>query len=270
MSERERLLRLDGRTSVITGAAQGIGAATAAGFADLGANLVLVDRSGEVLDATATLLDRRGAAVASIVGDVRDTAVVEATVQTAVERFGGIDVLVNNAGGGFHAPFAGISAKGEAALIAENFTQVTDFIRRSLPHVPESGASIINVTSIEAHRAGPGFSIYSAMKAALENLTRTLAVELAPRGIRVNCIAPDMIPTPGDAGLSEESAAMSDGRYYPTPLGTMGSAEHAANVAAFLASELSAFVTGTTIHLDGGNLASSGWRRRRSDDSWVL
>jgi 3-oxoacyl-[acyl-carrier protein] reductase len=125
------------------------------------------------------------------------------------------------------------------------------------------GGSIINITSIEAHQAAPGFAVYGAMKSALASLTRTLALELAPRGIRVNAIAPDAIPTGGDRDARGEMLA-AGAEYEPAvvpPLGYMGTPDEAAAVAVFLASDLSRFVTGTTIHVDGGNWAAGGWRR---------
>ncbi len=118
-------------------------------------------------------------------------------------------MLVNNAGGGFRAAFLDVNDKGQDSLVRENFTSVTNFVRAAVPLMPADGhASIVNITSIEAHRAGPGFAIYSAMKAALVNLTKSLALELGERRIRVNCIAPDVIPTPGIGGeLPGEDAA---------------------------------------------------------------
>jgi len=176
------------------------------------------------------------------------------------EAFGRVDVLVNNAGGTFNSPFADISLKGEAALIAENFTQVTGFIRGCLALMGEGG-SIINVTSIEAHRAGPGFSIYSAMKAAQANLAKSLSLELASAGIRVNCIAPDVIPTEGERMLGDESTDDRSG-LAPQPWLEGGSVHDCAAAVVYLAGDLSRFVTGTTIHIDGGNLAAAGWKRR--------
>ena len=169
-------------------------------------------------------------------------------------------MLVNNAGGTFFSAFLDVSSRGEAALIAENFTQVTHFIRRSVPLMGERGGSIVNVTSIEGHRAGPGFAVYSAMKAALANLTKSLALELAERRIRVNCIAPDMIPTPGDAGLSIEAAA-AERDWSKTVLPDMGHPDDCAAAVVYLAGDFSRFVTGTTLHPDSGNLASGGWKR---------
>jgi NAD(P)-dependent dehydrogenase (short-subunit alcohol dehydrogenase family) len=124
--------------------------------------------------------------------------------------------------------------------------------------MPETGGSIVNVTSIEAHRAAPGYAVYSAMKAALVNLTQTLALELGDRRIRVNCIAPDVIPTPGIGGDIPVK----------TPLPYAGTVDDVAAAVVYLASDWSRFVTGSTIHVDGGNLAAGGWGRGPGD-GWV-
>jgi 3-oxoacyl-[acyl-carrier protein] reductase len=135
-------------------------------------------------------------------------------------------------------------------LMRENFTSITNFVRAVVPVMPERGGSIINITSIEAHRAAPGFAVYSAMKAAAANLTKTLALELGPRMIRVNAIAPDVIPTPGIGDVEVR-----------TPLPRAGHVDDVAAAAVYLAGDLAAFVTGTTVHVDGGNLAAGGWHR---------
>ena len=157
-----------------------------------------------------------------------------------------------------HKAFLDVNAKGQDSLIRENFVSVTHFIRGAVPLMPESGGSIINLTSIEAHRAAPGFAIYSAMKAGLAQFTMSLALELGPKLIRVNCIAPDVIPTPGIGGEFGVH----------TPLPVAGHVDDIAAAAVFLASDMSRFVTGTTIHVDGGNLAAGGWGRA-ADGSWV-
>jgi len=126
------------------------------------------------------------------------------------------------------------------------------------------GGSIINVTSVEAHRAGPGFAIYSAMKAAVANLTASLSMELASRHIRVNCIAPDMVPTPGDEGLGEDLGALGQPDVELTSWPENGSPHDCAAAAVFLASDLSRFVTGSTIHVDGGTFAAHGWKVRKA------
>jgi len=263
------IVLLGGRVAVVTGAAQGIGAATAMALARFGADVAVVDKEPTGLDHTVAAVQSSGRRCVSVVGDVRDPEVVAKLMEVTSTQLGTIDILVNNAGGGFWAPFRGISTKGEAALIAENFTQVTSCIRGALPHMVRGG-SIINVTSIEAHRAGPGFGIYSAMKAAVENLSKTLALELAADGIRVNCVAPDMIPTPGDAGLIADSGAMLDESYDATPSTQAGSPDAAAAAILFLAGDMSGFITGATLHLDGGTFAASGWRRRSDTGAWTL
>jgi 3-oxoacyl-[acyl-carrier protein] reductase len=179
-----------------------------------------------------------------------------------VTEFGRIDVVVNNAGGTFASSLLEVSPKGEAALMAENFTQVTHLVRQCVPHMPD-GASIVNVTTIEAHRAAPGFAVYAAMKAGQANLTKTLALELAPMGIRVNAMAPDAIRSEGVAALGGALAASSVP--YRTaagpPIGHYGTPDDAAGAIVFLASDLARFITGITLHVDGGNLAAGGWIR---------
>jgi 3-oxoacyl-[acyl-carrier protein] reductase len=248
-------VRLDGRLAVVTGAAMGIGEGIARSFARFGARLALCDRDEARMGAVAASLEADGVEVMTSCFDVRDSHPLGEFFDRIVERHGNVDILVNNAGGGFRAPLLDITAKGEQALVAENFTSVTQCVRAAVPAMPESGGSIINITSIEAHRAAPGYSIYSAMKAAVENLTRTLALELGDRLIRVNCIAPDLIPTPGIGDVAIE-----------TPLARPGSVDDVAGAAVFLASDLSRFVTGTTVHVDGGGLAASGWRRTAGGD----
>ncbi|HEV2310334.1 MAG TPA: SDR family oxidoreductase, partial [Acidimicrobiia bacterium] len=183
-------------------------------------------------------------------------------VDEVVAAHGRIDILVNNAGGTFFAPFLELSDKGEQTLVAENFTQVTRLIRLVVPHMPPGGA-IVNLTSVEAHQAAPGFAVYAAMKAGLAQLTRTLALELASRKLRVNAVAPDAIPTEGDEQVRDTMLA-GDPEFEPVyvpPVGAPGQPEDAAGVVVFLASRLAAFVTGVTVHVDGGTWAAGGWRR---------
>jgi NAD(P)-dependent dehydrogenase (short-subunit alcohol dehydrogenase family) len=249
----ENVLLTD-RLVVVTGGARGIGAAVAGACARFGADVAVCDRDSDGLAYTVADVEAAGRRASSAVLDVRDGEAVESWVGS----IGPIDVLVNNAGGGFRADFLDVNDKGQDALVRENFTSVTHFIRACVPKMPSDGrASIVNITSIEAHRAAPGFAVYSAMKAAVVNLTKSLALELGERRIRVNCIAPDVIPTPGVGEMPVK-----------TPLPVPGHVDDIAGAVIYLASDLARFVTGATLHVDGGNAAAGGWSRG-ADGGWV-
>jgi 3-oxoacyl-[acyl-carrier protein] reductase len=255
-------IRLTGKVAIITGAGAGIGRATARLFARCGASVSLCDRDADDLADTASGVEELGARVHTGVLDVRDSAAVDAYVAEAVEQLGSVDVLVNNAGGTFVSPFLDVSAKGEASLIAENFTQVTHLIRTVVPHMNDGG-SIINLTSVEAHQAGPGFAIYAAMKTAVSSLSKSLALELGTRRIRVNNIASDAQPSEGEKGARAAMLA-SKPEFLPAyvpPLGFFGTPEDSAAAALFLASDLSRLITGSTLHVDAGTWAAGGWHR---------
>jgi NAD(P)-dependent dehydrogenase (short-subunit alcohol dehydrogenase family) len=246
---------LDDRVAVVTGAAAGIGRACALGLARFGADVAASDRDGDGLGSLAAEVAALGRRCVTATLDVRDAALVRAHAEQIAAELGRVDILVNNAGGGFAAPFMDVSDKGQGALVSENFTSVTHLVRACVPLMGgPHGGSIITMTSIEAHRAAPNYAIYSAMKAALVSLTKTLALELGDRFIRVNCIAMDVIPTPG-LGRDDFGAR--------TPLPMTAHVDDVAAACVYLASDASRFVTGTTIHVDGGNLAAGGWRRRR-------
>jgi 3-oxoacyl-[acyl-carrier protein] reductase len=243
--------RLDGTVAIVTGAAAGIGRASAVALAAFGCDVAVCDRDEVNLDACAAEIEATGRRAQTGVLDVRDGDAVGAWVETVAAAFGRVDIVVNNAGGGFNAAFVDVNDKGQDALVRENFTSVTNFVRAAVPHMPQAGGSIVNITSIEAHRAAPGFAVYGAMKAAVANLTLTLALELGERMIRVNCIAPDVIPTPGIGEVPVR-----------TPLPRAGHVDDIAGAVVFLANPaLSGFVTGTTLHVDGGNRAAGGWHR---------
>lgn len=237
MGVRPADILLTGRRAVVTGAAVGIGQAVAEALESFGAEVHTVDRQP---GCSATF-------------DVRDDDAVAAWA----DRVGApVHILVNNAGGSFEARFDALSNRAQDALVRENFGQVAVVTRSFLPHLVD-GAAIVNITSIEAHRAGPGFAVYSAMKAAVDSLTKSLALELGERRIRVTCVAPDVIPTPGVGDLTGAV----------TPLGGPGHVDDVAAAVVYLASDLARFVTGTTLHVDGGTSAAGGWRRL-ADGSW--
>lgn len=252
---------LDGKVAVVTGAAQGIGAATASTLARFGADLAVCDRDADGMARTARDVEGVGRRCVTGVLDVRDGEAVTAWLAGVERAYGRVDVLVNNAGGGFYAPFENVNEKGQRSLIDENFTSVTHFVRGCV-RLMSPGASIVNITSIEASRAAPGFGVYAAMKAAVESLTKTLALELAPRRIRVNAIAPDAMPTPGDETLADAvSQGQREAYDRKVPLG-WGHVDDGAGAVVYLASDLARWVTGTVLHVDGGSHAASGWVRR--------
>jgi len=263
-------IRLADTVAVVTGAAQGIGAATAVALARFGADVAICDRNATGLKETEAAVRDTGRRAVALELDVRDTAAVAGFLADARNELGPLGVLVNNAGGGFWSPFLDVRPRGQSALVEENFASVTHVVRHGVPLMSDGG-SIVNVTSVEAFRAAPGFAVYAAMKAAVEQLTRSLALELSERRIRVNCVAPDAIPTPGDAELAARvSGGAADGyaRYGArVPLG-LGTADDCAGAIVFLASALSRFVTGTTLHVDGGSHAAAGWTRG-PDGTWL-
>ncbi|MDX6741460.1 SDR family oxidoreductase [Actinocorallia sp. A-T 12471] len=229
-------LRLDGLTAVVTGSSQGIGRACVDALESFGAKVIGLDR----------------APGSTHLVDVRD---VEAVTAIAGE-LPRVDILVNNAGGTFWSPFEDLSPKGDEALVRSNLLQVVWTTRAFLPALRAAELpSVINVTSIEAHRAAPGFAVYAAAKAGVANLAKSLALELAP--VRVNNIAVDVTPTPGVGDLPHATS----------PLGRKGHVDDTAGAVVYLAGRLSGFVTGSTIHVDGGNHAAAGWHR--TPEGWT-
>jgi NAD(P)-dependent dehydrogenase (short-subunit alcohol dehydrogenase family) len=196
---------------------------------------------------------------------VRDADAFSGAFDAGLEHFGRIDVLVNVVGGTFKADFVETNARGWDAIIRTNYTWLLHSTQLAAQQMIRQGdgGSIISITSIEGHRAAPGYAVYAGMKAGVENFTRTLAVELAPHRIRVNTIAPDMTPTEGMLGMPGNTGHTGEGRdivhEISIPMGRVGAYEDTGGCALFLASDLSSYVTGTTLHPDGGAWASSGW-----------
>jgi 3-oxoacyl-[acyl-carrier protein] reductase len=258
---------LAGKVAVVTGGAGGLGRGITLDLARAGVDVALVDRDEAAVARTTAEVEALGRAVVSRVADVRVPDALEAFFADFDRTFDRLDVLVNVVGGTFRADFVDTNPKGWDALIRANFTHVLHATHLALARMRArgTGGSILNLTSIEGYRAAPGFAVYSAMKAAVAQLARTLAVELAPERIRVNNIAPDMVPTEGMVGISSIAAdGLSDdlgglGDRIAIPMGRKGTLEDVGNCALFLASDLSAYVTGTTLHPDGGAWASAGW-----------
>ena len=289
MSFLDERAALAGKVAIVAGAAGGLGRASALDLAGAGVSLALADIDGDALRATAAQARGLGVDVLEAVLDVRDPDALAGLFDACADSYDRLDILVNVVGGTFRSPFTDVSAKGRDALVRTNFTWVADAVQRAALRMTESGrgGSIVTITSIEAHRAAPGYAVYAAMKAAVTHLTRTLAVELGAAGIRVNCVAPDFVPTAGLAAVAgragsagQRAAAAGDGTdpgdWLTIPLRRKGEVADVGNCVLFLASDLSSYITGTTLHPDGGALAMSGWMAWPDDGftarppAWVL
>jgi NAD(P)-dependent dehydrogenase (short-subunit alcohol dehydrogenase family) len=252
------LLSLRGRAAVVTGAARGIGAGIATRLAEAGADVVLgdVDGAGAVAAAGA-LEERHGRRVVGAGVDVADEASVAALADLAVERLGRLDIWVNNAGIFPHTgPVVDADAAAFDRVLAVNVSGSFLGSREAARRMPGGGA-IVNLASITAFAARAGLSAYSTSKHAVVGLTRNLARDLAPLGVRVNAVAPGLIVTPGllsgSAGETRSAAALAT---RPTaPLGRHGVPDDVARVVLFLVSDLAAFVSGATIVVDAADTA---------------
>lgn len=256
---------LTGRVAVVTGGGAGIGRAVAAGLAAFGARVAIWERDAASCAAAAQEFGALG-----ITTDVREGDQVDAALARTVVELGPVRVLVNNAGGVFASPLLETSENGWDALYRANLRHVllcTQRVARSMVAAGTPG-SIISVASIEGVRAAPGYAAYAAAKAGVLNLTRTAAVELAPHGIRVNALAPDITLTEGMRAVAPPG---SDERFGATvPMGRAGHVDEMAGAAVFLASDLASYVTGQTLHVDGGTHAAGGWYHHPQTGDYVL
>lgn len=257
---------------MVTGAGAGIGAAIAREFAAAGARVLVVELDPERAQASCAAIAAAGGRARALVCDVREAAAAAALAAAAQELGDGrADLLVNNVGDWRPAGLFAASAEADwDALYAVNLLHVFRVTRALLPGMLERGAgAIVNVASVEALRGIPGAAVYSAFKAGVVAFTRSLAVEVAPRGVRVNAIAPDVTETPqlpyGRWVAPEDRARIPSW----VPLGRFGAPEDAARVALFLASDLAGFVTGQTLPVDGGTLAASGWYKKQGREEWT-
>jgi NAD(P)-dependent dehydrogenase (short-subunit alcohol dehydrogenase family) len=252
------LVSLAGRVAVVTGAARGIGAGVAARLAEAGAEVVLADLDGEAATGLAKELEEtHGRPMVGARVDVADEPSVAALADLAVERLGRIDVWVNNAGIFPHTgPVVDADAAAFDTVLGVNVSGTFLGAREAARRMTDGG-SIVNLASITGFSARAGLTAYSTSKHAVVGLTRNLAQDLAPLGVRVNAVAPGLIVTPGllggSAGESRSAAALA-GRA-TAPLGRHGLPDDVARVVLFLASDLAAFVSGATIVVDAADTA---------------
>jgi len=241
--------RFKGKSVIVTGAARGIGAATARRFADEGAAVLLVDQLPEVLDMARSIGGH------GLVLDIAAKDAGEKIVETALENSGHIDVLINNAGIGGSKRLQDSDDALLSRIIEVNLISMMRITRAVLPLLPRPGGSIVNLSSIFGLVGYPGTAAYAVAKAAVAQFTRQLTSEVAQEGIRVNAIAPGVVVTPMTAGHLQNPSyvkLMVDA----TPMGRVCQPEEQASVIAFLASDDASFICGVTIPVDGGYLAA--------------
>jgi NAD(P)-dependent dehydrogenase (short-subunit alcohol dehydrogenase family) len=251
---------LDGKVAIVTGGGGGIGRGVVERFRAEGAAVVFAEIDAERARAVQTAI---GEGCVAVVCDVRERETAGALVTAARDNFGRVDVLVNNVGhyGGARKPFHEQDDGEWDELHRVNLLHVLTCTRAVIPVMLDQGdgGAIVNVSTIEAFRAIPTRAVYSAYKTAITGLTRSLAVEYARHRIRVNAIAPDVTETlqvPYSAWVPPRDAHLVPAW---VPLGRFGQPADVAGAVLFLASDLAGFVTGTTVHVDGGTYAASGW-----------
>ena len=243
-----------GKVAVITGGGSGIGLATARELAHLGARVAICGRKADKVEAGRAALRDDGIADDAVLGatcDIREPEQIAAFVGSVLERFGRVDVLVNNAGGQFPSAAENLSTRGWEAVIRNNLNG-TFFMTREVATramIPQKSGRIVNITAMVA-RGFPGMAHTGAARAGVENLTRSLSIEWAQHGVRVNCVAPgNNIRSSGTAQYGDEMLELAR---RATPLKRLGTPEEVSRLIVFLASDENDFITGVVYGVDGG------------------
>jgi NAD(P)-dependent dehydrogenase (short-subunit alcohol dehydrogenase family) len=254
---------LQDRVALVTAGANGIGEGAAIALAGFGCHVAVADIDAENGERVVGAIRAAGREALFVPMNAMDRDEVAAAVEATAKRFGRLDVLVNNAGGVKPRPLLDQNPGNWDRIINLNFISMVAATQAAARHMITGGrgGAMINVASSEALRAAPNFSVYAACKAGMSSFTKTMALELAEHGIRVNCIAPDAIASPGMGPPAGSPVPDGFRRSGHVPLGRQATISEAGAVIAFLASDLSSFVTGVTLPVDGGITAASGWVR---------
>ncbi len=246
-------LRLKERVALVTGGGTGIGRATATLLAQEGAHVVVSGRRPEFIQEVVQDITIEGGKAVALAGDVSNPADAVKMVRHTVERFGQLDILINNAGVFRGGPLEDARDETVDLMIDINLRGVIYMIRSALPELKKTKGNIVNVSSVWAHQGSREFfsSLYAATKGGVESLTHSLAVELAPYEIRVNAVSPAVVETPiYESFLPKDQSLESFGVYHP--LGRLGRPEEVARAIVWLASQASSWTTGAIFEVDGG------------------
>jgi peroxisomal 2,4-dienoyl-CoA reductase len=252
---------LAGRIALITGGSSGIGLGIAEAFAALGASLVITGRKPDKLAEAERHLRDGGARVLAIAADVRDYAATRGVIDRTLEEFGALDVLVNNAAGNFNCPFADMSPNGWRAVVDIDLNGTFNFCHNAFQALKASrfGGRVINISLAQVESGWPGAAHAASAKAGVTALTRSLAVEWGPHGIRINNVLPG--PIEGTEGLRKlyEARGEAEKELGRMALGHFGETDDIAMACAFLASPAGDFITGADLAVDGGRALKRSW-----------
>ena len=250
------ILSLEDKIAVVTGGTSGIGRALSLGLADAGANVVASARRQQQVDETAAAIEERGRQTVRLASDVCDRASLESLLVATVEKFGRVDILINCAGRIKRTPTLTMPEEEWTSILDTNLTGTLRACQVFGKHMLERGyGRIINISSLNAFVALSEVAAYAASKAGVGSLTRSLAVEWSKRGVTVNAIAPGVFRTELNAQLLD-STPRGQELLMRTPMGRFGKTEELVGAAIYLASDAASFVTGQTLVVDGGFLAS--------------
>lgn len=251
-------MKLKDRVAIVTGAGSGIGRGIAECLAESDAAVVVNDIKQEAANETQRLLSSRGASAAVIVADISTPAGAAETIQEAIQTYGRLDLLVNNAGRQGAKPMADLEPQEWDAILSVNLKGIYLCSKSATPFLAKNGGVIVNISSVHATATIEGFTAYAASKAGILGLTRALALECAPMGIRVNAVSPGTIDTPllqefFDSFEDPEAARSNYVKLHP--IGRFGTPRDIGKLVSFLASDDASFITGSEIIADGGMTA---------------